>query len=70
MLPAASLVISPGMKKGDDRAWPAVLEMRFCVSSMGKPPMPEPTTTAKRSRLASVTGTPASSMAKWAAPIA
>ncbi len=32
--------------------------------------MPEPTTTANRSRLASVTGTPASSIAKWAAPIA
>ena len=32
--------------------------------------MPEPTTTANRSRLPSVTGTPASSIAKWAAAIA
>ncbi len=60
------------MKKGEmTRGFPPFSTYLRCVSSMiGSPPIPEPTTTAMRPRLASVTGRPASSIAKWAAPIA
>ena len=52
------------------RGFPPFSTYFLCVSSMsGRPPMPEPTTMANRSRLSSVTGVPASSIAKCAAPI-
>ena len=72
MLPPASLTMSPVMKNGEMTRGLLPLSMYLrCVSSMsGRPPIPEPTTTANRSLFASVTGTPESSIARWAAPIA
>ena len=72
MLPPASLTMSPVMKKGEmTRGFPPFsTNLRWVSSMSGSPPMPEPTTTANRSRFSSVTGTPESSIAKWAAPIA
>ncbi len=72
MLPPASLTISPVMKNGEmTRGLPPVSMNFLWVSSMsGRPPIPDPTTTANRSRFSSVTGTPESSMANWAAAMA
>ena len=72
MLPAASLTMSPVMKKGE-MTFGLLSDSTYflCVSSIrGRPPMPEPTTTAMRSRFASETGRPESSIAKCAAAIA
>ena len=70
--PAASLTMSAVMKNGEIIfGLPPLSKKRLEVSSMTfRPPIPEPITTAIRSRLPSVTGRPESSIAKWAAPIA
>jgi hypothetical protein len=72
MLPAASLTMRPVMKNGEmtlGLSWLST-NARDVFSISGSPPMPEPMTTATRSRFPSLTGSPESSMAKWAAPIA
>ncbi len=69
-LPAASFAMSAVMKKGEMTRGP-LWRYLFCVSSMmGRPPMPDPMTTAIRSRLSSRTGRPESSIANCAAAIA
>ena len=56
-------MIDAGTKNGEMRRGPR-LSSSVCVASIiGKPPMPEPTTTPMRSEFSSVTSRPLSCMA-------
>ena len=68
--PAARLMISPGMKNGETRLGPRS-SIFVCISSMsGRPPMPEPMITPRRSWSQVFGSSLASSTAIWAAATA
>ncbi len=72
MFPAASFTMRPVMKNGEMTRGllPLSTNSRCVFSISGRPPIPDPTTTAIRSRFSSLTGIPESSIAKRAAAIA
>ncbi|MNT14263.1 hypothetical protein D3C72_1492600 [compost metagenome] len=58
--PAIMLMIEPGTKNGEMRRGPRSVSTALVSSIIGRPPMPEPTSTPMRSALASVTSRPLS----------
>lgn len=58
--PEIMLMIDPGTKNGEIRRGPRSTYVEWVSSIIGRPPMPEPTSTPARSALASFTSRPLS----------
>ncbi len=61
--PDVMFAMSPGMKNGENLSGPPSHTRRCWLSISGRPPMPEPMTTATRSAFSGVTLNPESSIA-------